>query len=285
MAAHAGRVLAMRERRAAGLRNPMGWLSLVGLHWLAPGSVAFGSDPANPITLHAERGSVAPIVGSFEMVGDRVLVHPAPGGGLTLAGAPVSDGLELVDDVTGAEEGPTVLEVASLRLYLIARGAGRLGIRVKDTAARALREFEGIESFPVDPAWRVVGRLESAAPGSTIAVPDILGASTPEPTPGDVVFEVGGVAHRLHALEAMPGHLELIFGDETNRHETYGGGRFLETGPVQADGAVEIDFNLAYNPPCVFSPYATCPMPPPGNRLALRVEAGECLPRGGTLHT
>ena len=96
-----------------------------------------------------------------------------------------------------------------------------------------------------------------------------------EPTPGVVELDIGGRAHRLAALESEAGRLWLVFGDETNGTETYGGGRFLVTGPVQPDGSVEVDFNLAYNPPCVFSPYATCPLPPDGNRLPVRIEAGE----------
>ncbi len=283
-AAHASRVLAMRERREAGLRDPMGWLTLVGLHWLAPGTTTFGSDAGNAIVLHATEGIVAPVAGAFEVAGDRVRVHPEAAGGLTLDGGPVPDGLELLDDDTEADDRPTILELASLRLYLIRRGAGRLAIRVKDTAAMALRAFEGIDCYPVDPAWRVVGRLESADPGASMRVPDVVGDVLDEPTPGDVTFEAGGARHRLHALESMPGHLWLIFGDATNGTETYGAGRFLVSGPVQADGSVELDFNLAYNPPCVFSPFATCPLPPAGNRLALRVEAGERLPKGGTLH-
>lgn len=262
----------------------MGWLSLVGLHWLAEGTTPFGADAANPIVLRAEEGTVPPLAGTFHVSDGRVTVHPEPDGRLFLDGSKVPDGLELIDDVAAGEEGPTILELASLRLYLIRRSEGRLAIRVKDTAAPALRAFDGIDCYPVDPAWRMVGRLESAQPGETLAVPDIVGGLEEQPTPGDVVFEAGGTRHRLHALEAMPGHLQLIFADETSGRETYAAGRFLVTGPVQPDGSVEIDFNLAYNPPCVFSPYATCPLPPQGNRLGLRIEAGERLPKERTLH-
>jgi len=192
---------------------------------------------------------------------------------LTVDGKPVRDGLILLDEAS--EEGATILELGSLRAYLIRRGAARLALRVKDIAAPALREFAGLDYFPIDPAWRVAGRLSPAEPGATIAVPDIVGDVLMEPTPGVVAFEVGGAMHRLHALEAQPGHLWLVFGDATNGSETYGGGRFLVTGPVQPDDSVEVDFNLAYNPPCVFSPHATCPLPPDGNRLDVRVEAGE----------
>jgi len=249
----------------------MGWLSLVGLHWLEPGDQRFGADEANAIALQAAKGSLPPVAGSLR-VGDQVTVHAADAS-LTVGGKPVPDGLVLVDDQS--DDDPTILELGSLRAYVIRRGAGRLALRVKDTAAPALRTFTGLDYFPIDPAWRVGGRLYPAEPAATIPVPDIVGDVLSETTPGMVAFELGGAVHRLHALEAQPGHLWLVFGDATNGSETYGGGRFLVTGAVQPDDSVEIDFNLAYNPPCVFSPHATCPLPPDGNRLSVRVEAGE----------
>lgn len=271
---HRRSVEQVRARREASLRDPMGWMSLVGLHWLKPGENRFGSDGSNDIELQAEEGTVPPIAGSLTVSNGEVTVHPDPGTQLIVDGRPLPNGLQLVDD---GEEQPTILELASLRFYLIRRGEDRLALRVKDVAARALREFAGLQFFDIDEAWRVTGRLFPAEPGRTISVPDIVGDILAEPTPGDVEFELGGATHRLNALEAQPGHLWLVFADETNGIETYGGGRFLVTGAVQPDDSVEIDFNLAYNPPCVFSPYATCPLPPDGNRLPLRVQAGEKL--------
>ncbi|TME30085.1 MAG: DUF1684 domain-containing protein, partial [Chloroflexi bacterium] len=220
----------------------------------------------------AADGAVPGVAGSLRVADGEVTVHPSDPS-LTIGGAPVPEGTVLDDDQ--AEEGPTVLELSSLRAYVIRRGEGRLALRVKDVAAPALREFRGLDYFSIDPAWRVTGRLLPAEPGATLSVPDVVGDVVAEPTPGVVAFELEGSAYRLHALEAQPGHLWLIFGDETNGEETYGGGRFLVTGPVQPDDSVEVDFNLAYNPPCVFSAFATCPLPPEGNRLAARVEAGE----------
>lgn len=269
---HRHAVQSVRDRREAGLRDPTGWLSLVGLHWLATGVQRFGSDPSGEIVLRAHDGAVPPIAGTLEVADGTVRIHPRAGVDLTVVGVPVEDGLELVDDGEGE---PTILELASLRFYLIRRGEGRLALRVKDVAAPALRAFAGLDYYAVDPRWRVTARLVPAAPSATIRVPDIVGDVMADPTPGDVVFEVGGATHRLHALEAQPGHLWLIFGDTTNGRETYGAGRFLVTGPVQPDDTIEIDFNLAYNPPCVFSPFATCPLPPEGNRMAIPVEAGE----------
>lgn len=271
-AGHRASVEQVRARREASLRDPMGWLSLVGLHWLEPGDQSFGADPANHIVLSAAEGDV-PATGGLLRVKDGVVSVQAPSPGVTLDGDAVPDGLVLRDEQDRG--GPTILEIGSLRAYLIRRGEGRVGLRVKDTASPVLREFSGLDYFPIDPAWRVTAQLLPAEPSTTIPVPDILGDVMPSATPGVVAFELGGAIHRLHALEAQPGHLWLVFGDATNGGETYGGGRFLVTGPVQPDDSVQVDFNLAYNPPCVFSSHATCPLPPEGNRLPVRVEAGE----------
>jgi uncharacterized protein (DUF1684 family) len=158
---------------------------------------------------------------------------------------------------------------------VIKRG-DRFGVRVRDTTAPALATFAGMPHFRIDPGWRLTGRLEAAAPGALIEIVDITGAVGSDPTPGSVAFERDGSTWRIAALAGGDdGSLWLIFGDATNGTDTYGGGRFLYTEPVQPDGSVVLDFNLAYNPPCVFSPYATCPLPPPQNKLALRIEAGE----------
>jgi uncharacterized protein (DUF1684 family) len=276
--AHRAHVEAMRARREAGLRDPEGWLSLVGLHWLHEGDNRVGGDPASEVPLTPSDGTDASWTVAWIQVRDgAVLLRPAamPAGAdaaeLSVDGVPVDDELPLVDDSEGT---PTVLALGELRFHLVRRG-GRLGIRVRDRAAPALAAFNGIDSFPIDPAWRVIGRFVPADPGRTIPVPDVLGDLNDEPSPGDVELLLGGEVHRLRALEAVPGHLWLVFGDATNGQETYAGGRFLVTGPIEDDGSVEVDFNLAYNPPCVFSPFATCPLPPEGNRLAIRVEAGE----------
>ncbi len=260
-----------RATRETRLRDPMGWLSLVGLHWLQPGRQRFGSNAENEIVLRAEDGEVDAAGGMLEVTGARVLLHPEPGTTLTVGGRPVVDVLELADDEADT---PTMLELASLRLVLIRR-AGRLGLRVRDIAAPALRAFRGLDHFAIDPRWRITGRLQRRAADATIPMPDVLGNVIEEHTPGVVEFEFDGQPLRLDALEAGPDALSLLFGDRTNGRETYGGGRYLVTGAIRDDDSVDVDFNLAYNPPCVFSPHATCPMPSGGNRLDVRVEAGE----------
>jgi uncharacterized protein (DUF1684 family) len=271
-AAHRADILRARAERELRLRSPTGWLSLVGLHWLREGEQRFGGATTNEIVLRAEGGDLPPVAGILAVVDGRVMVRPVVGAGLTANGRVVTEETELVDD---EQEAPTTLELASLRLQLIRRGQGRLGLRVRDAEAPALRAFHGLSYFDIDPARRLSGRILPASPGATLAVPDVLGDVNDEPTPGVVELVIEGQPFRLHALESMPGHLWLVFGDATNGTDTYGGGRFLVTGEVQPDGGVEVDFNLAYNPPCAFSPYATCPLPPEGNRLPMRIEAGE----------
>ena len=258
---HEAAVRAWWAARDARLRDPDGWLTLVGLHWLEQGENRFGADASNEIVLR----------------GDGV---PAHAGTLVLEDGVVRLGDEaLADDLSGE---PTVIDLGTLRMHVIRRGE-RLGLRVRDRAAPALSTFEGMRHFPIDPDWRLVGRLEPATVGHEIEIVDITGAVSHEPTPGRVAFERDGVTWRIEALPGEEdGSLWLVFGDATNGHETYGGGRFVYTEPVAADGSVVVDFNVAYNPPCVFSSYATCPLPPPQNRLALRIDAGELayhLPR------
>ncbi|HUM02108.1 MAG TPA: DUF1684 domain-containing protein, partial [Thermoanaerobaculia bacterium] len=169
----------------------------------------------------------------------------------------------------------TRLSHGSLSFYLIKRGA-KWGVRVRDSEAATLKNFKGVENFPVDPAWRISARFEKYQPAKKVEVPNVLEKPEKQDSPGAVVFTKDGKTYRLDALVGGPkGELFLVFGDQTNSKETYGGGRFLHTPPPSADGSVVVDFNRAINPPCAFTPYATCPLPPKGNGLALAVTAGE----------
>jgi uncharacterized protein (DUF1684 family) len=265
-----------RAERDAQLRSPTGWLTLVGLHWLTPGEHEMGQHPSNAI--HLEGHDIPPLAGHLLVTDDlQATIRPHHEAELTHDGQPITDELVLADD---RDDPPTVIELGSLRMHLIRRGASgeRLGLRVRDSNASALLTFGGVPHFPIDPAWRVIGRLERAPEARMIAVPDVIGDVLEEASPGDVILPLPGGEQSLHALEEEDDTLWLIFGDATNGNETYAAGRFLVTGPVQDDGTVVVDFNLAYNMPCVFSPFATCPLPPDGNRLTIRVPVGEQLP-------
>lgn len=260
---YVAQVGAWRATRDARLRTREGWLALVGLFWLMPGENHVGAHPSSQVVLQGH--DIPPRVGSIWLEGERARFVPHEGVDLPET--------TLRDDLDGD---PTLVELGSVCFHLIKRGE-RFGVRVRDGAAPAVAVFAGLDHFPIDPTWRVTARLEPAAAETTIEIEDITGAHSRDVTPGSIAFERDGQTWRIAAL---PGDddgqaLWLIFGDATNGTDTYGGGRFLYTEAVGADGSVVVDFNLAYNPPCVFSPYATCPLPPPQNRLALRIEAGE----------
>lgn len=266
---HRTEVERWRAQRAERLRRDDGWLTLVGLSWLEPGENRFGSGPGHRVAL--PEGTAPADLGSFDLKDGKVRVRVSPGADVTHEGRPVVE-MVLQSDAAGS---PTVLQHGSLKFHVIER-SDRFGIRVKDSQARALREFTGMENFPIDPGWRLTARFEPYAPPRKITVPNVTGEPTQETVPGALVFEKGGKSFRLEPVaEEGSEELFIIFGDATNGHETYGAGRFLYAPQPDTAGLVTLDFNRAYNPPCVFTPYATCPLPPPQNKLAMRIEAGE----------
>lgn len=263
-------VEAWKQDRDQRLRRPDGWLTLVGLWWLADGDNAVGSAADAVVRLPA--GKAPELVGTIRVRDGAATFLRAPGVEVTIDGAAPAAVQPLADDA--AESGPTLLRHGSLSFYVIERG-GALAVRVKDSESEALRSFAGLEYFPIDARWRIEGRFEPAPEGSALEVPNSVGRTEKIRQPGWVSFEAEGATHRLIALDDTgDGRLFLVFGDRTNGRETYGGGRFLYTDPP-VDGKVTVDFNRAYSPPCVFTPYATCPLPPPENKLPFRIEAGE----------
>jgi hypothetical protein len=258
-----------RANRLESLRREDGWLSLVGLFWLNEGENSFGSDRSNRIVLPS--GKTPARIGSIVLEKGAVSVRAQPRSGLTAEGSEVT-AMSLATDAGGGRA--TVLKRGSVSFYVIARGS-RLGVRVKDSEANALKSFQGTETFPYDERYRVEARFEAYSPPRAIAVPNVLGTVETQPSPGALVFELEGKTYRLDpVLETGETDLFVIFADSTNGHDTYGGGRFLYAKPA-VGGRTILDFNRAYNPPCVFTPYATCPLPPKENRLPVRIEAGE----------
>ena len=266
---------AWRQERTEGLKKEDGWLTLVGLYWLKPGENRFGSDPGNPVIL--PQGKAPGVAGVLVREGDAVTVRVEPGVALTADGHEVTpNGMTLKTD---ADDKPTMLELGSLRFYVIKRG-DRLGVRIKDRQSPVLASFKGLDTYPIRPEWRVVARFEPYK-DKKIPIANIVGQVEDNPSPGAVVFDWQGKTYRLDALQGSPeGGLFLLFGDRTNGKETYGAGRFLDTDPPK-DGKVVVDFNTAYNPPCAFTAFATCPLPPPQNKLSIAVPAGEKKFAGG----
>jgi uncharacterized protein (DUF1684 family) len=242
------------------------WLTLAGLFWLNPGENSFGADASNAIVF--PKGPAH--AGVFELQGAEVTVKFSPEARAILDGKPVT-ATKLQPDTSGK---PTIVELGSLRIKVIVRGQ-RIGIRLKDVDSDAAKNYRGPVFFPIDLSYRVTATWVPSDGKKTVDVPNVLGDITPTPVAGTVVFKINGQEVRLTDTggDASKG-LSFVFNDLTSKTETYPGGRFLDTDPV-VNGTVVIDFNQAYSPPCSVTPYATCPLAPKENRLAVAIPAGE----------
>lgn len=255
-----------QQTRLSNLRKPDSWLSLVGLVWLDTGSHSVGSAADN----HYQLAEGPARLGTLELDGGQVWFEPAAGVDVRLDGIALNRRTALYSDANGVA---SRLEFGAVHFVLIERG-GRLGLRVKSSNAPVLTGFTGIDSYEFDPQWVINARWQPFEAPQTLEIATIIGTVEPSPSPGKVVFE-----HQDHTYSLQPtgttDSLFFVFGDRTNGRETYGMARFLYA-KVSADGQhVVLDFNRAYNPPCAFTPYATCPLPTPENRLDLAVTAGE----------
>jgi uncharacterized protein (DUF1684 family) len=260
---------AWRKWRLERLNSETGWTTLIGLHWLKPGDNLLGSDPEARLSLPADKAPAR--VGVLRWAEGAVTLLPEPGVALTADGAPVGGPMRLATD---RDEAATLLELGPLNFYLIGRG-DRLGLRVRDREAKLRREFPGLDYFPADPRFRVTARFVPNPPGTTVPVVNVLGITEPMPSPGRVELELDGVIHSLVALDDTgDGRLFLIVGDQTNGRETYGAGRYLYADKPE-NGVTVVDLNRLYNPPCAFTPYSTCQLPPKENKLPRRLEVGE----------
>jgi uncharacterized protein len=253
-----------RQTRRERLTSDSSWLTLVGLHWLQPGP--------NDITI----AGTPPLTLRFTLANGVVTVDPNPQ--LTIDGKPVTSATPLLDDTNA--KGPTIIKAGTRSMQAIKRN-DKFAIRAKDTEAKARRNFKGLEYFSADPKYRVEARFEPYDPPKKIPITNVLGMTSDEISPGALVFTLDGTEYRLDPiLEQGETDLFIIFKDATAGHETYGAARYLYASPA-VNGKTIVDFNHAYNPPCAFTPYATCPLPPPQNRLPIRIEAGEKKYAGG----
>jgi uncharacterized protein len=242
------------------------WLVLAGLFWLKPGANTFGTATDNAIVLP----SGPEHAGTFVLEDGKVSAEFKSGADARIDDKPASKG-DLQPDITGK---PTVIGLGSLRLFVISRGT-RIGIRVRDLNSAAARNYAGPIFFPLDMDYRVTATFAPPEGKKTVDVPNVLGDITPTPSPGEVHFKIKGQDLTLTALSGDPQHgLSFVISDLTGKTDTYPGGRFLDTDPV-SDGKVVLDFNRAYSPPCAVTPYATCPLAPKENRLAIAIYAGE----------
>jgi uncharacterized protein len=262
------RVEQWRAQHQKALAADDGWLTVAGLDWLKEGENRVGADPASEVALPPN--SAPAHVATISFHAGQAVLHPAPGVPLALNGKPAAQ--------TTLHEDSDILAINRLKFYLIRRGE-RTGIRLKDNDSPERKRFAGLSWYPVDPAWRISAKFTAWDTPHTIAFTNTIGQKESEPSPGYVTFTKDGREYRLEpTLE--DGTLFFVFRDRTSGKTTYGASRFLYTEPAK-DGIVYLDFNKAENPPCAFTAYATCPLPPPQNRLDLAVEAGEQNYKGG----
>lgn len=259
-----------RQERLKALTAPDGWTSLVGLHWLELDSHWIGSGAGSGIRLAAGPAKL----GMVAREGGKVWFVPERGLKLTLDGKPLTGRVRLLTD--REDGGPSVLgfDDGKGRLTVIQRG-DRQALRVKDADAPSRTRFTRLDYWPLDKGWRIEGRFVPHEAGKTLPIVDIVGIVTAQPNPGAVEFARDGRTWRIEAIGEPDGALFLVFADRTSGHGSYPAGRFLDVEAPGKDGKVVLDFNRAYDPPCAFTPFATCPLPPPENRLDLRIDAGE----------
>jgi uncharacterized protein (DUF1684 family) len=238
-----------RAAEEASLRSNSGWLTLAGLEWLQEGKGRISMPEG------------APDFGIFELSNDKVTLHP-------LDSAP----LALRSDADGK---PTFIERGSYSITIIERGK-RIGVRIRNKNNPALRDFQGMKWFPVKESYRIEARWEAYETPRTVSIVNVLGDVSAEKSTGRAHFQIGASACSLEPVNEG-NSLFFIFRDETSGKETYAGGRFLYAEKPK-DGVVILDFNKAVNPPCAFTAFATCPLPPSQNRLKVRIEAGEMAP-------
>lgn len=255
-----------RKRRLERLTEPHGWLSLTGLAMLRPDSVTtVGSDSGSDVVVSsgpARWGSVR-----VDEEG-RVRFDVAAAGEVRIDGEDVAS----AEMTLGGDGDPVHVEADGVRLHLVSPG-GRLALRVRDPRASTRSEFVGLDYYLLDPDWRVDAEFIPHPAGSTMQVANVMGQLVEEPNPGKARFVHEGKTISLEAV-LEDDRLFFIFADRTSGRETYGLGRFLYA-ELPRDGRVVLDFNQAYNPPCAFNAYTTCPLPPQSNRIDAWIRAGE----------
>lgn len=264
---HVDETLQWRETMEAALRREEGWLSLAGLFWLAPGNNRIGTAARSRIRLPT--GTAPANAGTIELTANTVVFHPAPGVSALVDGEPVGP-VVLQPDISGAA---TRVRIGDLTFVVLRRGE-RWGVRVWNRKHPARAAFPGRRWYPVQEAYVLSAVYIRYNPPRPINVVNMLGDSEESACPGHVEFHLHGSAARLLVSEADADGLFVVFADPTNGSTTYPAGRFLRVPPVEGDRA-RLDFNRAYNPPCAFTPYATCPLPPAENHLPVPVQAGE----------
>ncbi len=255
------------RKRIENLKKENGWLNLAGLYWLKRGENKFGTDKTNDVIF--PEGKAPGLIGVFNLSDSIVTVKIENGVDVTCNGKNVSE-LKLKNDT---QDNPTVLQYGSLRWFIIKRG-DKYGVRLRDLDSPLLKSFDDIDTYPINSDWRIEAHLEPYNPAKKILVPNILGMVDTALVKNAIVFVKDGVTCKIDPLEEGNKYF-IIFADKTSGKETYGAGRFLYADKPDSTGKLFVDFNKAYNPPCSFTKFATCPLPPKQNHLMMEVTAGE----------
>lgn len=254
------------KQRIARLKTENGWLNLAGLYWLKEGKNTFGSAGDNDIIFPAKAPEH---IGSFILNDSTVNVEINPDVNVISDSLKVTE-IKMNDDLS---DSTTVLQSGSLRWFIINRN-GKYGVRLRDLDAQLVKDFKEIDMYPIDEKWKVEAEFESYPSPKVIEIPNVLGSVEEDTVAGRLVFRLNGEVRTLDPVSEGD-EFFIIFADETNGEETYGAGRFLYAAKPDSLGMVVLDFNKAYNPPCAFTRFATCPLPPKQNYLHLKITAGE----------
>ncbi|HEX4228669.1 MAG TPA: DUF1684 domain-containing protein [Bryobacteraceae bacterium] len=254
-----------QQERNAKLRLPDSWLALAGLFWLKPGDNTIGSASSNDFVI--QEGSAPAHIGRLHVEGSKVSFTSAAGTAVKVDGKPIHSTVLLKYD---PDDNSSVVSAGSISFYIIERD-GKLGLRAKDSQSPVLKSFKGMKYFPINSAFHFDAKFIPEP--KKIPILDVLGVSSPTNSPGIVQFVYQGKAYSLRPIFEDQ-TLFFLYKDPTNKTMTYQAGRMLNT-PLPQNGRVDLDFNHSYNPPCTFTPYATCPLPPRENILPIAIDAGE----------
>ncbi len=255
-----------KNERLNNLKGKEGWLNLAGLYWLEEGKNTVGSHPDNNISFPSRAPD---FMGSFMLFNDKIIFISSENTKVLHEG----EAVKKINMETDLSMSPTILNFDSLAWFIIRR-ENRIGVRLRDFSRPEINELDSIPCFPVDKSWRIEAVLENLEVPEKIAITNVLGMTTLNETPGKLKFMIEENEYELFPLGEKD-KLWVIIADSTSGLETYGGGRYLEIDGPNTEGNYIIDFNKAYNPPCAFTEFATCPLPPKENRLELAITAGE----------
>lgn len=274
-AAYDKEILDWRAGRVQRLTKPDGWLSLVGMHWLEVGNTRVGAAADNGTRL-----AVGPAhLGVLTLGKDGQLsFHPEVGAEVIIDGQPAAAATALRSDADLNVEPTVVAFNKGDASFIVIKRGGRYALRVRDALSPNRSKFAGIQYFDIDPAFRVSARFNAHPPGTKIGITNVLGMVEPMDNPGTITFTRDGKPYTLEAVDEGDHQLFLMYADRTSGHESYPAARFLYADYPDPRGNTIVDFNKGYSPPCAFTDFATCPLPPTSNRLDLAITAGEKKP-------